>query len=65
MIWSALTEARRRERSRTTFLVDGQVVGSVDDAHVAVLRRWPQAVALQADAVTLRLPRPERDAWFA
>jgi 8-oxo-dGTP pyrophosphatase MutT (NUDIX family) len=65
MTWSALTEARRRERPRTTFLVDGQVVGCVDEAHVAVLRRWPRAVALQADAVTLRLPRPERDAWFA
>jgi 8-oxo-dGTP pyrophosphatase MutT (NUDIX family) len=65
MAWPVLTEARRRERRRTAFFVDGQVVGSVDAAHVAVLRRWPQALALQADAVTLCLPRAERDAWFA
>ncbi len=63
--WPALAAARQRARPRRAFVVDDEAVGSVDEAHLSALARWPAALAVTPDAVRLRLPREERDAWFA
>jgi len=63
--WPALTAAHQRLRPRRAFVVDGETVGSVDEAHLPAFARWPAALAVAPDAVRLRLPRDERDAWFA
>lgn len=63
--WPALAAARQRARPRRAFVVDDEVVGSIDEAHLPAIARWPAALAVAPDAVRLRLPREERDAWFA
>jgi 8-oxo-dGTP pyrophosphatase MutT (NUDIX family) len=62
--WHALTEARRQERPRRPFFVDGERVGSVDESHLAALRPWPQWVEVRPEAVVLTAGEPERDAVF-
>lgn len=62
--WHALAEARRRLRARRAFVVDGEHVGSVDEAHLGALRRWGRWVEVHARAVELTAPRPERDEAF-
>jgi 8-oxo-dGTP pyrophosphatase MutT (NUDIX family) len=64
MIWPALSAARHRDQPRRTLIVDGEAVGSVALTHLAVLGRWRGALAVDTEAVTLQLPRAERDAWF-
>jgi 8-oxo-dGTP pyrophosphatase MutT (NUDIX family) len=64
MPWPALSAARFRDQPRRAFIVDGEAVGSVALAHLAVLGRWRGALAVDTEAVTLQLPRAERDAWF-
>lgn len=63
--WPALAEARRRHRARRPLRIDGEVVGSVDEAHLCALTPWHDALTDEPTALTLRLPRNERDAWFA
>lgn len=65
MNWPTLTAARRREHPRRAFVVDGEAVGSVAEAHLGALARWPAALRVDSAAVTLRLPSAERDDWFA
>lgn len=65
MPWPALSAARHRDQPRRAFIVDGEAVGSVALAHLAVLGRWRGALAVDTEAVTLQLPRAERDAFFA
>ena len=65
MLWSALSAARHRAQPRCTFIVGDEPVGSVALAHLAALGRWGDALAVDTDAVTLQLPRAERDAFFA
>ena len=63
--WPALSEAHRRTRPRRHFVIADETVGSVDEAHLPALARWPAALAVGPNAVRLRLPRAERDDWFA
>ena len=63
--WPALSEAHRRARPRRPFVIDDEAVGCVDEAHLPALARWPSALSVTPGAVRLRLPRDERDAWFA
>jgi 8-oxo-dGTP pyrophosphatase MutT (NUDIX family) len=64
--WQALSEARHRHRPRRPLLIDGEAVGSVDETHLPMLARWRDAlVAAGSRSLTLRLPRADRDAWFA
>jgi 8-oxo-dGTP pyrophosphatase MutT (NUDIX family) len=65
MHWPALTEARRRDRPRRAFLIDGEPVGSIDEAHLGALARWPAALQVGAGMVELRVAPAERDDWFA
>jgi 8-oxo-dGTP pyrophosphatase MutT (NUDIX family) len=51
--------------ARIPFVVDGREVGSVARAHLVALRRWPAALDIGADAVTLRAPAATRDAALA
>lgn len=46
-------------------MVDGEHVGSVDEAHLDALRRWGRWLRVQAQAVELTAPGPERDEAFA
>jgi len=62
--WHALTEARRQERPRRPFFVDGERVGSVDEAHVSALQPWGRWVEVRADAVVLTATPSEREALF-
>ena len=62
--WPALAQARQRQRPRRALLIDDEPVGSVDEAHLPVLARWPDELTIEPEAVRLRLPRSERDTWF-
>lgn len=63
--WHALTQARRQERPRRPFLVDGERVGSVDEAHLSALQPWGRWVEVGAEAVVLAVAPSDRDAVFA
>jgi 8-oxo-dGTP pyrophosphatase MutT (NUDIX family) len=63
--WAALAAASRRQVPRTPWSIDGQTVGSVADAHLGALARWPQRFAQRAGVCDLTVPAAERDAAFA
>lgn len=68
--WSAIEAAHRADLvARLPFLVaDGDRLrraGSVARTHVAALARWPGALQVGADAVTLRCARDERSSLLA
>jgi 8-oxo-dGTP pyrophosphatase MutT (NUDIX family) len=46
-------------------VIDGEAVGSVAEAHLGALARWPAALRMEPAAVTLLLSAAERDGWFA
>jgi len=61
----ALGEARRQKRPRRAFVVDGERVGSVDEAHLAALQPWGRWIEVQSQAVALTAPPEAREAVFA
>lgn len=67
--WPAIAAARAAVVPRVPFCIadHGQRLraGSVACAHLPTLARWPRALHVDADAVTLTLPAGERDAFFA
>jgi 8-oxo-dGTP pyrophosphatase MutT (NUDIX family) len=68
--WHALTAAQARDPiARVPFMVlhGGQPhpAGSVARAHVPALRRWPQALRIDPERITLTLPLAARTAFFA
>ena len=65
LTWHALAEARRRVRRRLPFVVDGEPVGSVAEAHLGALKRWHRWLRVGPQAVELTAPRPARDEAFA
>lgn len=60
----ALDEARRRVRPRRAFVVDGQQVGSVDEAHLPALQPWGRWIDVRAQSVALTVPTADRQAVF-
>ena len=69
-VWPALGDARRTQiGARVPFWVAdaGQdwAAGSVARTHLPALARWPQALRVDPDGVTLTLPATERDAFLA
>lgn len=62
--WPAVREARRRERPRRAFIVDGETVGSVDETHLDALTRWRRVLDILPGSVHLRLSSGQRDEWF-
>lgn len=62
--WHALTEARRQIRPRRPFFVDGERVGSVDEAHLSALQPWGRWVEVRAEAVVLTAAPDKREALF-
>jgi len=63
--WPALAEGRRRDVPRTAFLIDGERVGSVADAHLDALSRWPQWFGRDSLGLHLRAAPDARDAALA
>ena len=63
--WHALAEARKQQRPRRAFVVDGEHVGSVDEAHLAALQPWSRWVEVREQAVVLTAGAAEREAVFA
>jgi 8-oxo-dGTP pyrophosphatase MutT (NUDIX family) len=64
--WSALAAARAHDpATRLPFVIDGCTVGAVARAHLGALAAWPQALAVDDDAVTLRAAAAARDATLA
>ena len=68
--WPAIAAARKAEPgARVPFrVVDGAltlVTGSVARPHLPALARWARALQVDDAGVTLRLPEPERNAFFA
>ena len=63
--WHALAEARKQQRPRRAFVVDGEHVGSVDEAHLAALQPWSRWVEVREQAVVLTAGTAEREAVFA
>ncbi len=68
-VWPAVAAARAAQVPRVPFLIVDHGValraGSVARAHLDVLARWPNALRIDDCAVTLTLPAPEREAFFA
>lgn len=68
-IWPAIAAASAAVVPRAPFLVVDRGAalraGSVARAHLQALARWPRALRVDDDAVTLLLPAPERTAFFA
>lgn len=62
--WHALAEARKQQRPRRAFVVDGERVGSVDESHLAALQPWARWIEVRAQAVVLTAEPPEREAVF-
>ena len=58
--WAALDLARCQRVPRTPVCVDGLRVGSVADAHLGALTRWPQWLAQRGGAVHLQAAPDER-----
>jgi 8-oxo-dGTP pyrophosphatase MutT (NUDIX family) len=63
--WHALTEARKQQRPRRVFVVDGDAVGSVDAMHLGALQPWGRWIEVRSQAVVLTASAAERDAVFA
>ena len=67
-VWPAVAAARAATVARVPFLVlDGAArlrAGSVARMHLQALARWPEALTVSDDAVTLTLPAAERIAFF-
>jgi 8-oxo-dGTP pyrophosphatase MutT (NUDIX family) len=63
--WPALEAASRRRVPRTPFLVDGLAVGSVADAHLPALARWPHWFAQRDGACALTVAPAARDGALA
>ncbi|MBI3367562.1 MAG: DUF4743 domain-containing protein [Burkholderiales bacterium] len=67
--WPALAAARQRVVPRVPLFIADQgralEAGSVARAHLDALARWPDALHVDNDRVTLRLAAAERDAFFA
>lgn len=67
--WPALAAARQRAVPRVPFFIVDRAraleAGSVARAHLGALARWPAALRLAPDGVTLTLPADERAAFFA
>lgn len=68
-IWPAIAAARAAAVPRVPFLVvdrgEPLLAGSVARSHLQTLARWPEALRVDDDAVTMTLPAAERDAFFA
>lgn len=60
----ALGEARRQERPRRDFVVDGERVGSVQEAHLAALQPWARWLDVRAQVLVLTAPPEARQAVF-
>ena len=54
--WPALAAAQRRGVRRVPFLIDGEAVGSVAEAHLDALRVWPQWLTIDGRGVRLMAP---------
>jgi 8-oxo-dGTP pyrophosphatase MutT (NUDIX family) len=69
MRWNALAASQRCEVPRVPFDVrqGGRALrtGSVACAHLQALARWPEALRVDDAGVTMTLPAPEREAFFA
>lgn len=63
--WAALDAARCRRVPRTPLCIDGLAVGSVANAHLGALARWPQWLALRDECVHLQAAPDERSAALA
>ena len=63
--WHALREARRQVRPRRAFVVDGEQVGSVDEAHLAALQPWSSWMEVREQAVVLTAGAKYREAVLA
>lgn len=63
--WHALHEARRQVRPRRAFVVDGEHVGSVDEAHLAALQPWSRWMEVREQAVVLTAGAKDREAVLA
>lgn len=68
--WPAIAAARAADSdARVPFFIAGADrplrAGSVARRHLEALARWPEALAIDDGQVTLRLPAPERSAFFA
>jgi 8-oxo-dGTP pyrophosphatase MutT (NUDIX family) len=73
--WSAIGAARACRVPRVPFLIEDRdpdsgleqalQAGSVAVAHLEALARWPEALRVEDGRVTLRLPRADRDPFFA
>ena len=63
--WHALREARRQVRPRRAFVVDGEHVGSVDEAHLEALLPWSRWMEVRERAVVLTAGAKDREAVFA
>ena len=69
-IWPAIAAARAADAAARVpfFITDGdrpRHAGSVARRYLGALARWPEALAVDDQQVTLRLPAPERSAFFA
>ena len=64
LAFHALGEARRQERPRRAFVVDGERVGSVQEAHVGALQPWARWLDVRAQAVVLTARPEARQAVF-
>ena len=62
--WHALTEARKQQRPRRAFVVDGEHVGSVDEAYLAALQPWSRWMEVREQAVVLTAGAKDRGAVF-
>jgi Domain of unknown function (DUF4743) len=58
--WAALEAARHRPTPRVAFRVGDAQVGSVAQAHLPALRRWPQWLAVLDAAVVLHADAGQR-----
>lgn len=63
--WHALTEARKQQRPRRAFVVDGEHVGSVDEAYLAALQPWSRWMEVREQAVVLTAGAKDRGAVLA
>lgn len=63
--WHALIEARKQQRPRRAFVVDGEHVGSVDEAHLAALQPWSRWMEVREQAVVLTAGAKDREAVLA
>lgn len=69
VLWPAIHAAQVRLVPRVPFHVlhDGQrlTAGSVARDHLGALARWPEALRVDREGVTLSIEAPQRDAFFA